>query len=143
MQRGNTLCVLDEPTTGLHPCPGGYTPAAELHGEAFSTNSPEGACPECHGAGRLYDVTERSTVPDDSLTIRQRAIAAWPTAWGGQNQRDILVTLGFDVDRRWRDLPKKDRDWILFTDEQPTVRCHGFNGFPGPQTAAQMPQRCP
>ena len=46
-------------------------------------------------------------VPDDSLTIRQRAIAAWPTAWGGQNQRDILVSLGYDVDRPWRDLPKK------------------------------------
>ena len=60
-------------------------------------------------------------VPDDSLTIRQRAIAAWPTAWGGQNQRDILVTLGYDVDRPWCDLPRKDRDWILFTDEQPTV----------------------
>jgi excinuclease ABC subunit A len=25
------------------------------------------------------------------------------------------------VDRPWRDLPKKDRDWILFTDKQPTV----------------------
>ena len=60
-------------------------------------------------------------VPDPTLTIRERAIAAWPTAWGGQNLRDILVTLGYDVDTPWRDLPKKDRDWILFTDEQPTV----------------------
>jgi excinuclease ABC subunit A len=39
----------------------------------------------------------------------------------GQNLRDILVTLGYDVDKPWRKLPKKDRDWILFTDEQPTV----------------------
>jgi excinuclease ABC subunit A len=31
------------------------------------------------------------------------------------------VTLGYDVDKPWRDLPKKDRDWILFTDEQPTA----------------------
>jgi len=31
------------------------------------------------------------------------------------------VTLGYDVDKPWRALPKKDRDWILFTDEQPTV----------------------
>jgi tyrosyl-tRNA synthetase len=31
------------------------------------------------------------------------------------------VTLGYDVDKPWRELPKKDRDWILFTDEQPTV----------------------
>ena len=25
------------------------------------------------------------------------------------------------MDKPWRELPKKDRDWILFTDEQPTV----------------------
>ena len=92
-----------------------------LYAESFSPNTPEGACPQCHGLGRVYEVTEKSMVPDDSLTIRQRAIAAWPTAWGGQNQRDILVTLGIDVDRPWRELPKKDRDWILFTDEQPVV----------------------
>jgi excinuclease ABC subunit A len=92
-----------------------------LYAESFSPNTPEGACPRCHGLGRIYEVTERSMVPDDSLTIRQRAIAAWPPAWHGQNLRDILVTLGYDVDRPWRDLPKKDRDWILFTDEQPTV----------------------
>jgi excinuclease ABC subunit A len=93
----------------------------QLHAEAFSPNTPEGACPRCHGLGRIYDVTEKSMVPDDSLTIRQRAIAAWPPAWHGQNLRDIAVTLGFDVDRPWRTLSKKDRDWLLFTDEQPTV----------------------
>src|SRR6185295_6642528 len=75
----------------------------------------------CHGLGRVYEVTEQSMVPDDSLTIRERAIAAWPTAWHGQNLRDIAVTLGFDVDRPCRELPKKDRNWLLFTDEQPNV----------------------
>jgi excinuclease ABC subunit A len=92
-----------------------------LYAESFSPNTPEGACPRCHGIGRIHDVSERSLVPDDRLTIRERAVAAWPTAWQGQNLRDILVTLGFDVDKPWRELPKKDRDWILFTDEQPTV----------------------
>ena len=101
---------------------GKYPPGqAELHAEAFSTNTPEGACPECHGLGRVYEVTERSMVPDDSLTIRERAIAAWPLAWQGQNQRDIVTTMGFDIDRPWRELSKKDRDWLLFTDEQPQV----------------------
>src|SRR5512135_2896086 len=38
----------------------------ELHGEAFSTNSPEGACPRCHGIGRVYDATEQTMVPDSS-----------------------------------------------------------------------------
>jgi len=92
-----------------------------LYAESFSPNTPEGACSTCHGLGRTYDATERSMVPDDSLSIRDRAIAAWPPAWHGQNLRDIVVTLGYDIDRPWRDLPKKDRDWLLFTDEQPVV----------------------
>ncbi len=99
-----------------------------IYAEGFSPNTPEGACPQCHGLGRVYEVTEKSMVPDDSLTIRERAIAAWPTAWQGQNLRDILTTLGYDVDIPWRQLPKKDRDWILFTEEQPTVPVYaGFN----------------
>jgi len=92
-----------------------------IYAEAFSPNTPEGACPECHGLGRVYEVTEQSMVPDDTLTIREKAIAAWPTAWQGQNLRDILITMGYNVDVPWKDLPKKDRDWILFTEETPAV----------------------
>src|SRR4051812_7027721 len=104
----------------LYSRAGEYPPKLELlHAEAFSPNTPEGACPECHGLGRVYEVTEQSMVPDDSLSIRDRAIAAWPPAWHGQNLRDIVVTLGFDIDRPWRDLSKKDCDWLLFTEEQP------------------------
>ena len=69
-------------------------------------------------------MTEASLVPDPSLSIRDRAVAAWPGAWQGKNYRDILATLGYDVDRPWRDLPQADRDWILFTDEQPVVTVH-------------------
>jgi excinuclease ABC subunit A len=93
----------------------------ELHAEDFSPNTPQGACPECHGLGRVYAVTERSMVPDPSLTLREKGIAAWPSAWQGQNLRDIVTTLGIDIDTPWRDLSKKTRDWLLFTDEQPQV----------------------
>src|ERR1700754_2661338 len=92
-----------------------------LYAESFSPNTAEGACPKCHGLGRIYDVTEKSMVPDDSKTIRERAIAAWPLAWGGQNQRDIAVTMGIDVDIPWRELSKKERDFLLFAEEQPVV----------------------
>ena len=106
----------------LYSRAGDYPPRQELlYAESFSPNTPEGACPACHGLGRVYEVTEQSMVPDDSLTIRERAVAAWPTAWHGQNLRDILTTLGYDVDTPWRELPKKDRNWILFTEETPTV----------------------
>ncbi|MEJ7911968.1 MAG: hypothetical protein WKF70_02350 [Chitinophagaceae bacterium] len=62
-----------------------------LYAESFSPNTAEGACPQCHGLGRIYEVTEASMVPDASLTIRERAVAAWPSAWQGQNLRDILT----------------------------------------------------
>jgi excinuclease ABC subunit A len=110
-----------------------------LYAEDFSPNTPQGACPRCHGLGRIHDVTEKTMVPDPSLTIRERAIAAWPPAWHGQNLRDILVTLGYDVDTPWKDLPKKDRDWILFTDETPTVPV--YPGFTPKETRAALRHR--
>jgi excinuclease ABC subunit A len=110
-----------------------------LYAESFSANTPEGACPECHGLGRVYDATEASMVPDPSLTIRERAVAAWPTAWHGQNLREILMTLGYDVDTPWRDLPKKDRDWILYTDEQPTVPV--YSGFDAAEVRAALKRK--
>ncbi|MFV0433759.1 MAG: excinuclease ABC subunit A [Leucobacter sp.] len=95
-----------------------------LYAEDFSTNTVQGACPECHGIGRVYEVTEDKMVPDPSLTIRERAIASWPTAWHGHQLRDVLVALGYDVDVPWKDLPKADRDWILYTEETPYVPVH-------------------
>jgi len=112
-----------------------------IYAEAFSPNTPEGACPTCHGLGRVYEVTEASMVPDPSLTIRERAIAAWPQAWGGQNQRDILVSLGYDVDTPWQDLPQQDRDWILFTDAQPVLPV--YPGYSPEQTQRAIKRKEP
>lgn len=106
----------------LYSRAGSYPPGQPmLYAEDFSPNTPQGACPDCHGLGRVYEVTEALMVPDPNLTIRQRAVASWPLAWQGQNLRDILVTMGIDVDIPWKKLPKKQRDWILFTEETPTV----------------------
>ncbi len=87
---------------------GTYPPGQPmLYAEDFSPNTPQGACPSCGGLGRIYRATEASMVPDPSLTIRERAVAAWPQAWGGQNLRDILVSRGVDVDTPWKDLPRR------------------------------------
>ena len=107
-----------------------------LYAEDFSPITPQGACSACHGLGHVYEVTETTMVPAPSLTIRERAIAAWPPAWHGQNLRDILVTLGYDIDRPWQDLPQKDRDWILFTEETPTVPVYA--GFTPAETRAAL-----
>ena len=101
---------------------GAYPPGlARLDSDAFSPNTATGACPVCHGVGTRYEVTEASLVPDPTMSIRDRAVAAWPGAWQGKNQRDILAVLGHDIDAPWHTLPQADRDWILFTDEQPVV----------------------
>ncbi|WP_217629396.1 excinuclease ABC subunit UvrA [Oryzisolibacter propanilivorax] len=117
-----SVAALSTPLRMLYSRAGRY-PAGQpmLYAEDFSPHTLQGACPHCQGQGRTYEVTEASMVPDNSLSIRQRAVAAWPGAWQGQNLRDILTTLGHDVDRPWRELPQALRDWILFTDEQPTV----------------------
>ncbi|WP_406135124.1 ATP-binding cassette domain-containing protein [Streptomyces sp. NBC_01089] len=104
---------------------GDYPAGADrLDSDAFSPNTAAGACPECHGLGRVHRTSEALLVPDPSLSIREGAIAAWPGAWQGKNLRDVLDALGHDVDRPWHELPQRDRDWILFTDEQPVVTVH-------------------
>ncbi|UEJ82023.1 excinuclease ABC subunit UvrA [Brachybacterium halotolerans subsp. kimchii] len=107
-----------------HPAHGG-----RLLAEAFSPNTTEGMCPVCRGAGVLHEPTERSMVPDPSLSIDDGAIQAWPGAWMGKNLRDILATLDVaPMDVPWRDIPREAREWILFTDEQPVVTVHPVRG---------------
>ncbi len=137
-----TVTTLSNLLRMLYSRAGTYPPNQPmLHAEEFSSNTPEGACPQCHGLGRIYEATERSMVPDDSLSIRDRAIAAWPPAWHGQNLRDILVSLGYDVDRPWRELSQRDRDWILFTDEQPSVPVYA--GFTPEETRSALKRKEP
>jgi excinuclease ABC subunit A len=117
-----TLTTLSNSLRMLFSRAGSYPPgASQLDSDAFSPNTAGGACPVCHGLGIAHTVSESTLVPDTSLSIRDGAIAAWPGAWQGKNLRDIVTQLGYDVDTPWRKLPKKDRDWILFTEEQPVV----------------------
>jgi excinuclease ABC subunit A len=120
-----TVTTLSNSLRMLFSRAGDYPPGAKrLDSDSFSPNTAVGACPECHGLGRVHRTTEQSLVPDPSLSIREGAIAAWPGAWQGKNLRDILDALGHDVDRPWRELPAEEREWILFTDEQPVVTVH-------------------
>lgn len=99
-----------------------------LDSDSFSPNTTAGMCPECQGTGVVHEPTEESMVPDPSLSIDEGAIAAWPGAWLGKNFHDIVAELGFPMDVPWRDIPRADRDWILFTDERPVVTIHPHRG---------------
>ncbi|MFE7464143.1 ABC transporter [Streptomyces sp. NPDC057499] len=120
-----TVTTLSNSLRMLFSRAGDYPAGAErLDSDAFSPNTAAGACPTCHGLGLVHRTTEELLVPDPSLSIREGAIAAWPGAWQGKNLRDVLDALGHDVDRPWRELPATEREWILFTDEQPVVTVH-------------------
>ena len=133
-----TLTTLSNLVRMLYSRAGTYPQGAtRLEAEAFSPNTVAGACPRCHGLGEEHDVSEELMVPDTSLSIREGAIAAWPGAWQGANLRSIVSGLGIDVDTPWRKLKAKDREWLLFTDEQPKVLVkperdridHGYYGL--------------
>lgn len=70
-------------------------------------------------------------------------MAAWPGAWLGKNLRDILDALGYDIDRPWRELPAAEREWILFTDEQPVVTVHPVRDASSVRGSYRGPARAP
>ena len=97
-------------------CPNNHPLALEeIEPRTFSFNAPYGACPDCDGIGSRLEVDPELVVPDDSMTLREGAIAPWS---GHQDfftrQLEALgEELGFGVDTAWKDLPRKNREIIL------------------------------
>jgi excinuclease ABC subunit A len=89
----------------------------EMTPRAFSFNSPHGACGECQGLGAVYDFDPVRLVPDESISLKDGAIAPW--AKGDRKLvREALDTLSrtfdIDLDVPFRRLSKKIRDLLFF-----------------------------
>ena len=89
----------------------------EMTPRAFSFNSPHGACGECQGLGAVYDFDPVRLVPDESLSLRDGAIAPW--AKGDRKLvREALEglsrTFDIDLDLPFRRLSRKIRDVLFF-----------------------------
>lgn len=124
-----TVSTMSNTVRLLYSRAGDY-PAGVSHMDSdhFSPNTTAGMCPRCQGTGTEYVATEASMIPDPTLSIDDGAIAAWPGAWAGKNFHDILQELGFPLDIPWRDIPRKQREWILYTEEQPVVTIYPVRG---------------
>ncbi|MGH7910144.1 MAG: excinuclease ABC subunit UvrA, partial [Candidatus Dormibacteraceae bacterium] len=98
-----------------YACPYDGTQVAEPEPRNFSFNSPYGACPTCTGLGTQMVVDPDLVVPDQSLTLRDGAIAPWSRSQFFYPE--LLAALAeaheIDLDTPWRDLPRKQRDLIL------------------------------
>jgi excinuclease ABC subunit A len=84
---------------------------------AFSFNSPYGACPTCKGLGSVYQVNMEAVMPDKSKSIKEGAIAPL----GEEREAFIykqIVQLAkkhkFSVDKPVKDLPEKALNIILY-----------------------------
>lgn len=67
-----TVTTLSNSLRMLFSRAGSYPAGAEqLDSDAFSPNTAAGACPACHGLGRVHQTSEELLVPDPELSIRR------------------------------------------------------------------------
>ena len=92
-------------------CPvSGFT-IPEIEPRLFSFNAPFGACPDCDGLGKELYFDERLVVPDQTLRIKDGALAPWrkgKSPYFLQTIEAIAAHFAFDPATRWKDLSDKD-----------------------------------
>jgi excinuclease ABC subunit A len=98
-------------------CPvSGFT-IDEIEPRLFSFNNPFGACPACDGLGTTLYFDPELVVPDDSLSLREGAIAPWANSssqYYAQTLESLAKHYKISVNSKFRDLPEKVRKAILF-----------------------------
>src|SRR6184192_1166522 len=100
-----------------HPtCSNCGTAAPALSPILFSFNNPRGACPGCNGFGAVLEYDESLIVPDPKRSLAQGALDPW-TKPRYEGRRRILREAGrargIPLDTAWRDLPERDRHFLL------------------------------
>jgi excinuclease ABC subunit A len=91
----------------------------ELSPRLFSFNSPWGACKSCSGLGTLMELSEALVVPNEELSFRQGAIAAYNKnqavrAWFTRSLRRFCRVTSWSYDAPFKDLPANYRKYILY-----------------------------
>jgi len=92
----------------------------ELEPRMFSFNNPSGACPHCAGLGEMRRVAPDRLIPDESLSLRQGAIAVngfktmEEESWNGPLFIALGERFGFDIDTPIEKLSQKNKDILLY-----------------------------
>jgi excinuclease ABC subunit A len=106
-------------------CPvSGFT-IPEIEPRLFSFNNPFGACPKCGGLGVEQHIDAGLVIPDGERTLRKGAISPWAKS-SSPYYVQTLTALGkhykFTLDTKWKDLPKKTQDAILYGSGETEIR---------------------
>lgn len=105
-----------------------------LEPRLFSFNAPDGACPVCQGLGSNQEVDIDLVIPDDTLTLRQGAIAPWNPI--SSNYYPALLEqfceqFKIDLDTPFKDLKKDQQELILYGSGDKNFHFHFNSDFGG------------
>src|SRR5882672_6862122 len=106
-------------------CPvSGFT-ISEIEPRLFSFNNPFGACPACGGLGVEQHIDADLIIPDKNATLRRGAIAPWSRStspYYTQTLEALAKFYKFTLESKWKDLPKKVQDAILYGSGEDVIR---------------------
>jgi excinuclease ABC subunit A len=113
-------------------CPESGFTIEEIEPRLFSFNSPYGACEECEGIGIKLNVDPNLVIPDDKKSIAEGAIEPWAkssTLYYAQTLASIAKHYGFTLDEKWKKLPKKIKDVILYGSDDEEIKFNYDDGY--------------
>lgn len=90
----------------------------------FSFNSPYGSCPECHGLGKVQEISRENIIPDDSLSISRGGIAPlgeYRDIWIFKKVEAILKRYKANLTTPIKKLPDEVIDVLLYGDNVPVA----------------------
>ena len=100
----------------------------EIEPRSFSFNNPFGACEECSGLGYKQEFDVDLMIPDKTLSISEGCIVApgfaslnKDNSWVGAIIRTVSKEYKISLDKPWKDLSKKEKDYILYGIGEDTV----------------------
>jgi excinuclease ABC subunit A len=94
----------------------------------FSFNSPQGACPTCHGFGDLATFDEDKIIPDKTKSLAEGAVEPWTKPVSRRRMRRLLEEAqlrGIPIDVPYKDLKDEWKKFVLAGDG----RYKGVFGF--------------
>ncbi len=115
-------------------CPvSGFT-IPEIEPRLFSFNNPFGACPACGGLGVEQHIDADLVIPDRDASLRKGAIAPWAKSSSPyyiQTLEALAKHYRFALDAKWKDLPKKTQDAILYGSGEDDIKFVYDDGLRG------------
>ena len=87
---------------------------------AFSFNSPYGACPHCKGLGNVYTINIEEVVPDKTKTVKEGAIVPLGEEREASVYRQVVdfsKKYKINLAKKLQDLPEEQLNLLLYGDQ--------------------------